>query len=428
MMHEGLRRFCAQRGDAVSSDGNAPGANRAALIVGLLTVAVFINYIDRGTLATAAPLLKHDLHLTNTQFGLVTSAFFWAYTPGQLLASWVTERINAYRALAAGFAIWSVATALTGFAGGFLSLIALRVLLGIGEASASPAGSKLVVDHLVPTQFGLASGIVGAGLAFGPSAGTLLGGLLMAQYGWRAMFAVFGVLALVWLWPWFAVTRGARTSQLQLPVPAPSYAELLSQRPLWGAVFGQLASNYALYFLLGWLPLYLVNAQGFSVGAMAGIGASVYAIYGVCGVIVGWLADRWVARGASLTLVRKSVVVTGHVGLGLCLLGAALSGRDVAVICLLASGVFCGCIVSAMPAITQTLAGPPAAAKWTAFQNMMANIAGIVSPIVTGFVVDQTGSFLVAFLMASASAFIGIIGWLVIVQRVEPVQWSGQNC
>jgi MFS family permease len=242
------------------------------------------------------------------------------------------------------------------------------------------------------------------------------------------MFAVFGVLALVWLWPWFAVTRGARTSQLQLPVPAPSYAELLSQRPLWGAVFGQLASNYALYFLLGWLPLYLVNAQGFSVGAMAGIGASVYAIYGVCGVIVGWLADRWVARGASLTLVRKSVVVTGHVGLGLCLLGAALSGRDVAVICLLASGVFCGCIVSAMPAITQTLAGPPAAAKWTAFQNMMANIAGIVSPIVTGFVVDQTGSFLVAFLMASASAFIGIIGWLVIVQRVEPVQWSGQNC
>lgn len=414
----------------MSKKGEArPGANRAVLVVGLLTAAVFINYIDRGTLATAAPLLKADLHLSNTEFGIVTSAFFWAYTPGQLLASWVTERFNAYRTLAAGFAIWSVATALTGLAGGFASLIALRVLLGIGEASASPAGSKLVVDHLEPTQFGLASGVVGAGLAFGPSAGTLLGGLLMTQYGWRAMFAIFGVVALVWLLPWFAATRGARSSPLQVqPAPPPSYAELLSQRALWGAVLGQLASNYALYFMLGWLPLYLVSSQRFSVGAMAVIGSAVYAIYGVSAVVLGWLADLWIARGASLTFVRKAVVVTGHIGLGLCLLGAALSSRDGAVVFLLISGVFCGCIVSSMPAITQTLAGPRAAAKWTAFQNMMANIAGIVAPIVTGLVVDRTGSFLIAFLLASASAFIGVVGWLGIVGRVEAVRWSGQNC
>jgi MFS family permease len=161
---------------------------------------------------------------------------------------------------------------------------------------------------------------------------------------------------------------------------------------------------------------------------MAGIGAAVYAIYGVSGIVFGWLADYWIARGGSLTVVRKSIVVAGHIGLGLCLLGAALSGRDAAVLCLLVSGVFCDCIVSSMPAITQTLAGPPAAAKWTAFQNMMANIAGIVAPIATGVVVDETGSFLVAFLLASGSAFIGIIGWLFIVQRVEPVTWSGQNC
>jgi MFS family permease len=414
---------------STGEDARPAGASRAAVIVGLLTVAVFINYIDRGTLATAAPLLKRDLNLSNTQFGLVTSAFFWAYTPGQLLASWVTERFSAYRALAAGFAIWSVATALTGLASGFASLIAVRVLLGIGEASASPSGAKLVVDHLAPTQFGLASGVVGAGLAFGPSVGTLLGGLLMAQYGWRAMFAVFGVVALIWLWPWFVATRGARLAPQQISHgPVPSYAELLSQRALWGAVFGQLASNYALYFMLGWLPLYLVNAQGFSVGEMAGIGAAVYAIYGVSGIVFGWLADYWIARGGSLTVVRKSIVVAGHIGLGLCLLGAALSGRDAAVLCLLVSGVFCDCIVSSMPAITQTLAGPPAAAKWTAFQNMMANIAGIVAPIATGVVVDETGAFLVAFLLASGSAFIGIIGWLFIVQRVEPVTWSGQNC
>lgn len=404
------------------------GGNRAAQVVGLLSIAVFINYIDRGTLATAAPLLKSDLHLSNTQFGLVTSAFFWAYTPGQLLASWVTERFNAYRTLAAGFAIWSMATALTGFTGGLVSLIALRLLLGLGEASASPAGAKLVVDHLVPTQLGLASGIVGVGLAFGPSAGTLLGGFMMTLFGWRAMFIAFGAVALVWLLPWFALTRRAELMPQATALPlAPSYAELLMQRPLWGAVLGQLASNYALYFLLGWLPLYLVSARGFSVGQMAVIGSAVYAIYGLSGIALGWIADRWIANGASLTLARKTVVVTGHVGLAMCLLGAALSDREIAVGWLLVSGVFCGCIVSAMPAIAQTLAGPQAAAKWTAFQNMMANIAGIVSPIVTGFVVDWTGSFLIAFLLASGAALIGIVGWLVIVERVEPVKWADQN-
>jgi MFS family permease len=404
-----------------------PRANRPVLLVGLLTVAVFINYIDRGNLATAAPLLKQELRLTNAQFGLVTSAFFWAYTPGQLLGTWVTERINAYRALALGFTVWSIATALTGFAAGFVSLIALRVLLGLGEASASPSGSKLVADHLPPAKFGLASGVIGAGIALGPSAGTLAGGLLMAQFGWRAMFVGFGLVALLWLWPWLSLMRIAPAAHRNVaPDVAPSYGELLSQRALWGGVIGHLAANYALYFLLAWLPLYLVNERGFTIIEMAGIGASVYAIYGISAITTGWLADRWIASGARLSGVRKTMIASGHAGLGLCLLGAAFGGRDGSLVCLLIAGVFCGFIASSLLAITQTLAGPPAAAKWTGLQNMLANLAGIVAPIVTGYVVDSTGSFLVAFMLASGAAFLGILGWVVIIPRVEQVEWAGQ--
>lgn len=399
-------------------------AGRAVSIVGLLTVAVFINYIDRGTLATAAPLLKHELHLTNTEFGLVTSAFFWAYTPGQLVAAWLVERVNAYRALAAGFALWSVATALTGLANGLVSLVAMRVLLGLGEASASPSGSKLLADHLPPTRFGLAGGVIGAGVAFGPSAGTLLGGLVMAWLGWRMLFVIFGLAALVWLVPWLAVARHAAVLTVPPAEKARSYREITSQRALWGCVLGHLMANFALYFLLAWLPLYLVSARGFTLLEMATIGGLVYAIYGISAIVVGGFADSLIASGRPLSKVRKVTIATGHVGLGICLLGAAFAGRDASVVWLLIAGIFCGCIASSLLAITQTLAGPSAAAKWTGLQNMLANIAGVAGPILVGYLVDVSGSFVLAFILAGAAALVGALGWTVVTPKVEPVVWD----
>ncbi len=403
----------------------ASSITTARWLVGLVTLATFINYVDRGTLATAAPLIKDELHLSNIQFGVVTSAFFWAYTPGQLLSSWLTERLNPYRALALGFTVWSAATALTGLANGFVALVLLRILLGLGESTAAPSGAKLVVDRVPASSFGIVSGIIGAGIAFGPSFGTLAGGQLMAHYGWRAMFAVFGVAALLWLWPWLAFSRASAALPRETePVAAPSYIAILSQRSLWGGVFGHLTANYALYFLLSWLPLYLVKQRGFSIVEMAEVGSVVYAIYGVSSIGWGWLADRWIVAGTSLNTVRKTVICTGHFGLAFCLVGAALSGVPGSVIFLMVSGLFCGMIASSLAAITQTLAGPPAAAKWTGLQNMLANIAGIVAPIVTGFVVDSTGSFNIAFFVAAAVAIVGAAGWTLVIRRVEAVQWS----
>ena len=179
-----------------------------ATLVALLAAAIFINYIDRGNLATAAPLIKDEFRLSNFQFGVMTSAFFWIYTPSQLLAAWLTDRLNPCRALALGFAVWSAATALTGFAGGFATLLALRLVLGLGESAAFPCMSKLLARHVAPSSLGIANGFVNAGLWLGPAAGTLLGGLLIVQFGWRAMFEIFGVAALLWLWPWLATRPG----------------------------------------------------------------------------------------------------------------------------------------------------------------------------------------------------------------------------
>ncbi|HEY6578412.1 MAG TPA: MFS transporter, partial [Rhizomicrobium sp.] len=149
-----------------------PSAGIGGGVVPLLALAIFINYVDRGNLATAAPLMKDELHLTGSQIGLLFSAFYWTYIPSQILAGWLAERINAYRTLALGLFFWSLATAATGLASSFALLIALRLILGVGESAAFPCSSKLLARHLPSNRLGTAIGAIATGLALGPALGT----------------------------------------------------------------------------------------------------------------------------------------------------------------------------------------------------------------------------------------------------------------
>ncbi len=204
-------------------------------VVFLLGVAVFINYVDRGNLATAGPLLKDELGLSNSQVGILLSAFFWSYAPLQPVAGWLAHRFEVRYVLACGLAVWSTATMLTGLANSFATLLLLRVLLGIGESATYPCNSRLLAQRAPEHERGRANGLIAAGQALGPTFGTLGGGLLMVIFGWRAVFVAFGVVSLVWLLPWFAVTRrgpaGTGTPIAMRPLP---YLVILKERALWG--------------------------------------------------------------------------------------------------------------------------------------------------------------------------------------------------
>jgi MFS family permease len=408
----------APRPAAKASSGIAPG------VVALLALAVFISYVDRGNLATAAPLIKDQLRLTNTQVGLLLSAFFWTYTPGLLLAGWLAERINAYRTLAIGVAIWSLATAATGLANGFLALIALRLLLGLGESAVFPCSSKLLAEHLPRKRLGAANGLIGAGLALGPAFGTLAGGLVMAKAGWRPAFIVFGLVSILWLVPWLLATRQASAHADGKPrAVVPSFAAIARQPAAWGASLGHFCGNYAFYFVVSWLPLYLVKAQGFSLSQMAELGGVIYVVYALSAQATGWICDRWMHAGASDTRARKTFLVSASVGAAICMLACAFGGALTAIVALLLAAVFFGFATPNIFAAGQTLAGPAAAGKWIGLQNAIANIAGVIAPIVTGFVVDRTGQFASAFLIAGAVSVTGAVGWGLIVRRIEPVRW-----
>ena len=406
--------------DAVAPVRSGMGAG----VVVLLATAVFINYVDRGNLATAAPLMKDELHLSASQLGLLFSAFFWTYIPSQLIAGWLAEQINAYRTLALGVFIWSLATAASGLATGFALLITLRLVLGIGESAAFPCISKLLAHHLAPQNLGAANGAVATGLGLGPAFGTFVGGLLMAQLGWRAIFIVFGLASLLWLVPWLSATRElSRRGGEMKQGPEPSFSELLRRRELWGACLGHFSSNYAFYFVISWLPLYLVKVRGFTVAEMAAFGGVVYLIYAASAQISGWLADLWMERGASANRVRKTSMVVNVVGVSLSMLGCALGNTGICIASLLLAGIFFGPGTVNVYVFGQTLAGPRAAGKWMSIQNCLGNISGIVGPLVTGFVIDRTGDFFWAFAAACAVTLLGLAGWVVMIPRVAPLTW-----
>ncbi|MGD0189942.1 MAG: MFS transporter [Rhizomicrobium sp.] len=407
----------------------AEGASRPLVTIGagvvpLLAFSIFINYVDRGNLATAAPLMKGELHLSATQFGLLLSAFFWTYTPCQILAGWLAERINAYRTLALGLAIWSIATALTGLASGFVVLIALRLLLGLGESAAFPCSSKLLAQHLPLDKLGNANGMIAVGLALGPAFGTFVGGMLMARWGWRPVFLVFGLASLCWLLPWLWVTREAsREADTIADTHAPSFLDIILCRDAWGACLGHFASNYVFYFVISWLPLYLVKDRGFSEAQMAEIGGLIYLVYAASASASGWAADRWMAAGASANRVRKTAMCVSLGGVALAMLGCAFGGTTLAVVSLFAAGLFFGPGTATIYAVGQTLAGPRAAGKWIGVQNCVGNIAGIVAPVITGQVIDRTGQFFWAFAIACAITVAGMAAWGLVIRRVAPLTW-----
>ena len=393
-------------------------------IVVLLATAVFLNYFDRGALSIAAPLLKDELALDATSLGILFSAFFWSYAPLQPLAGWLAQRFDVRWVLGGGLALWGSATALVGLAETFWQLLLLRVLLGIGESVAYPCNASFLGQRAAPHERGRANGFIATGQALGPVAGTLIGGLLMAEYGWRTAFFAFGAISLVWLVPWHYATRSGATAAAVSAAPLLPYRLLLRERALWGTSLGHFASNYGYYFMLTWLPLLLVRQYGYTMEQMALLGSAVFALQALSAPATGWWCDAAMRRGGTADRVLKRTMIVGLIGTAVSMAVCATADPRLAVALILLAGVFFGVQSPPLGAITQTLGGPRAAGQWMGVQNLCANMAGVSAPLVTGLVVDATGVFEWAFAIAAGVTLLGVLAYGVLIGRVESVRWS----
>jgi MFS family permease len=396
--------------------------NAGAALIFLLGAAVFLNYVDRGAIAVASPLMKGELGLSATTFGIAVSAFFWVYAPVQLVIGWLCDRLPVYKLMAGGIVVWAASTVLMGFAGGFLSLLVLRIMLGVGESIAFPGSSKIIARHVPADRRGLANAAVAAGIALGPAVGTLAGGLIVAQWGWRPMFFAFGIATLIWLVPWQRTVRALPATGHHDAGATVPLRVLIRKWPLWSMSIGHCAGNYCFYFLLAWLPLYLTKERGFTITQMTFLATLGYAVQAVCALTYGHFSDWWTRSGRSEAACRRWMMVASQALAAAAIAGLAFADSALSFgILLCLAGAATASLSLNLYAIAQMFAGPRASGTWVGFQNALGNLSGIFGPIVTGILVDRAG-YGSAFVLTAAVAAFGAIWWAAGVPRIEQVE------
>jgi predicted MFS family arabinose efflux permease len=258
---------------------------------------------------------------------------------------------------------------------------------------------------------------------------------VLVHLGWRAMFGFFGLGALVWLpfWYW-AMPRGEASAAASARQAAdlaaaegaqPSIAKMLRLPCAWGSIVGHFCGNYFFYFLLSWLPAYLEQEVHLSIGAMSRLTSAVFLVIACSTLVCGFVSDRLIASGWSPTLVRRSLASGGLVLASTLILFAMVRGHPMLALSLLT--IACmgqGAYASNHWAVTQTLAGPVMAGRWSSLQNGVANFSGIAGTVLTGWIVQKYGSQRPAFAVAGVIALIGGLSWGLLVRRVEPVDWG----
>jgi len=391
-------------------------------IVGLLFTASLINYFDRATISFALPLISTELHLGPEAKGVLLSAFFWSYTLMQIPMGVLADRVNLRYLYAVAFALWSFSQGLMGLASGLGMLIVFRMMLGIGEAIYLPGGSRIVSVLFRPEERGLPCGVFDAGTRTGLVVEGVLVPFMLTHYGWRTTFMFVGFAALAWLLPWFSITpknlRGptdAATPQARLTT---SFGALLTNRNLIGVCIGFFCFDYYWYFLVNWLPDYLVTSRGLTI-VKAGIFAALpYFVFGVSEPIGGWIADRMIHLGYDESRVRKGIVTFAFL-MGLFLVPAARVTTPGTAVALIIAGCFVGLATGNLLVILQSCAPPQEIGLWTGVYNTVGNIAGILSPIITGFLIAKTGSYTPPFVLSATLIAVGPLAFWLIVGDIK---------
>ena len=394
----------------------------------LLFVFNVICYLDRITMSVAGRSVAQDFGLSPVQLGYLFSSFLWAYVVMMLPSGRLVDSLGVHRLAAIGAAFWSVAQMLTGATTGFVTMIIARLGLGAGEAPTFPVSYRAVRDWAPYTERGLAVGLIQAGTLFGPALSAPLVAWLIAATSWRWSFLITGAIGLVWVAVWLAlVSTPERTRWIPEPErrrilaerhegePATSsggvgYRGLLRSPSMWGLAISQGCAVYSVYLYLSWLPNYLQTVRGLSI-VNSGLFTSVpFLIGGAVIILTNWIGDRMLTPQSMRNGARRAVVVAC---LLLCSVGLAIpfvGSLTMVVILTIFPVSFGGTATATNAALANDLLRSKAdSGRAFAFMVLGGNVFGLLAPIVTGYIVQITGSFSSAFVLAGGLSLIGAV-------------------
>ena len=397
---------------------------RTYAIIGLLCVANIIAYVDRTNLsvAIASKEFRSYFDLNDAQRGDLSSAFFWSYAFLQIPAGAVADRYGVKGPLAIGFLMWSLVSALTGWATALWQLFALRVLLGIGEAIITPGALRWIRFNVDEKRRGMATGIFFAGAKLGPAVGTWAAVALLSNYGWRNMFVILGFGCLLWLIPWWLMAKDddRETEAAQLKASGakpPPFSDVFRTPAIYGIIIGTFAYNYFNYFCLTWLPAYFVDQWNMSLSSMSWYTAFSFGGMAIVAIVAGSIADGMISRGADPVRVRKGFTIAGLAVASTEIIGVMSGSRDLAIIFAVISLSGLGLATANYWALTQTLMPGAAIGRITGVQNFASNLSGIVAPILTGRLVAMTGSYQAPMQAIALLLLAGILSYVFLVRR-----------
>jgi len=415
-------------------------------IAGLLAAGVLVNYFDRINLSVAGPQLQQEFGFGPAELGLLFSAFAWSYALLQIPVGLVLDRLGVRRIGAWGAAIWAAASGLTAIATGMGGLLAARVLLGVGEAPTFPANAKAIGAWFPRAERALPTAIFDAAAKFSNVIGVPVVALAVVTLGWRWGFAITALLSLLYLGAFLAIYRepdtdrglskvereylrtGGATETESATSSGALLRHLLASRKVWGLSLGFAAYGYSFYLFLTWLPGYLVSTMHMDILHSAGYAAIPWAVATITDLAIGgWLVDALIARGHDETLVRKSVLVTGML-MGLAVIGAVFTTEPRWAI--LWISIALGGLAFAAPvgwSIPSLIAPRGGTGTIGGIMNFLNNVMAILAPIVTGLVVQETHSFAAAFAIAGAVLLLGILSFVFLLGRIEPIPEPGTS-
>ncbi|HJT41868.1 MAG TPA: MFS transporter [Rhizomicrobium sp.] len=393
-------------------------------IVVLLAVASVIAYVDRVNISIAIidPGFKAFFQLDNSDRGLIGSAFFWTYAALQIPAGWIVDRYGSKYPIAIAFTVWSLLTAATAFTTGFYTLFAIRLLLGLGEAVIHPGSMRWIRYHFPERRRGLAIGLFMSGSKFGPAIGAVAAAWLIERYNWQAMFLIMGFGALIWLIPWLLCVRNdsekhAAIAQAAKAEPEISTRQLLASPILWGTVIGTFSYMYFVYFCLTWIPAYLNEARGLSLASSSLYTTFSFAGMAVVAILGGLAADSLIARKYDAVKVRKAFTIAGFLIAATGPMGGMAESLNTALIFSVISLSGLGLATANYWALTQTLLPSKSIGRMVGIQNCAANVAGIVAPILTGRLIESTGSYDAPMQAILVFLALGICAYLFLVRE-----------
>ena len=382
--------------------------SRRSIVVALIFAGILISYIDRGNLGIAAPSIMREFAFSTSSMGLLLSAFFWTYAIFQIPSGMIVDRIGIRLVYAGAFFLWSMASSAIGLSHSLAVILILRMLLGIAESVGPIASMSFIRRNFSGAEAGLPIGIYIAGQNLGPAAGTLLGTQLIEHFGWREMFVITGLGALLWLpfWLWLAPRDDAQ------PKPAPQaiqpksvpWGEVVATRAFWAMPLCIFLSSYFWYFLLTWVPTYLTSSRGFSITEMGRVLSVPLFAMAVANIASGFVADRLVRRVGSVFRVRLWFCVAGYVGSGALLLLLVLPGQSAVLPVLLVAVCATGIGNANYWAISQHVAPSHLVGRAIGYLNTISQLAGATAPLITGWILGPDKNFGVALAIAGISA------------------------